>query len=501
MLDAVGARGLPLIVGVREEDRLGTVGLLNSLDSLDLVLGARDGKTVGVTLAWPAGLEVEDVRLARADLLEDVNLALDEGTGLGGGGVVVEEGVDVGTNKVNGATESGTVLLPDVDGLSGRDLAVVAGSGEGQLRGADETGKLAGGTIAALDSLITDDNNVDHIPLGPLGNSCDLRLSTRDAGAVDEDTDDHVQAVLSGTLTNVLETVAISGVDTDSGEALLLDDVDVLENVGLGLAATTVGIRRVGHAHAVATGGGRNGRGAGGSVGRSGRSGRAGGGRASRLVGIGEGRADIGDVGASGGHGLLRLGVGTRGERGWGRVDDDGARGDSGSRGGDGVGTSRRANVGRRLDDTGDGRSGRLDSSDRAGHGSRSLDNSRDTTEGVGATGHFSGSGTADSGGVGDGQGSGRDGVGTSGSEAGDARSGKSNRGSSRRGRFRDRGRRRLLWSRGRGLRSLSRWLRSRRAGRRDDQGNGRVAGRAQSGDSLGSDCGSWLRSLDGDDC
>lgn len=521
MLDIPGAGGLPEVIGVGEEDRAGAKGFLDALDGLALVLQTGDGHAVGVTLARPAGLEVHDLRLAGADLLENVDLALDELAGLVGGSVVVEERMDVGTDEVNGRAEGRAVLLPDVDGLGGGDLAVESGLLELLLGGSDEVGELASVARTTLDGLVTDDDHGDHVPLGPLGDGGHLLLSALNAGAVDEDTEDHLQAVLLAGLANVLETVAVGGVDTHGVEALLLDELDVLHDLTLALAATVVGVGGVGHAHAVATSGrlGRASRGAGGGVGGS-RSGGGGGNGLGRLaVAVGERRAHIGDVGTSGSHGLLRLSVGARRERGGSRVDDDRARRDEGSRGSNGVSARGGADVGSGLDDTGDGRSRGLDCGNGASHGGRGLDNSGDTAIGVATTGQVGGGSTADGRGVGHGHGDSGDRVGTSRSEARDAGSRELNRGRSGRGGLNlslrrsrglgalngsldgglDRslggGRRlrgldwRLHGSRGLGALSRSGGLgRSRRAGRRDDQGDGAVAGRAQSGDRLRGD-------------
>lgn len=506
MLNLPGARGLPEVVGVGEEHRVGAKRLLNGLDGLHLILRAGDGVAVGVTLAGPAGLEVHDIGLARANVLENVDLALDELAGLVGTSVVVEEGVDVGTDEINSRAERRAVLLPDIDGLGGGDIAVVSSLLELLLGGLDEAGELTGIAGATLNRLVTNDDESDHIPLGPLGDSGDLLLGALDAGAVDEDTDDHLQAALLSGGTNVLETVAVSGIHTDGAKALRLDERDILHNLGLALAATVVGVGRVGHSHAGATrwrlgeAGGGAGR-SGGGVGRS-RSSSGRGDRLGRLVAVGERRADVSVVGLSDSQGLLRLSVSARGERGGSRVDDDGARGDKGSRGSNGVGTRGRADVGRGLDDTGDGRSRGLDRGDGAGHGGRGLDHSGDTAIGVATTGQVGRGGTADGGSVGHGQSGRGDSEGTSGREAGDAGSRELDGGRSGSGRFNRSLGRGLGRSRGldRGL-SRSGRLSGSGAGRRDDHGDSGVASRAQGGGRLGGDGGGWLGSLDGDDC
>ena len=518
---------LPEVVDVGEEDGLLANFLNETLDSSSLLFLAGNGCTVGFTVVGPASLKDHDI-LARADLLQNAHRGASEFASLVGGGLGVEEGVDVGTDDIDGRAETLALLLPDVDGLSGGNITSVTGSFPGLLSGADETGQLANADIAVIDSLVTDNDQGDEVPLGPLVDGVHLLLGLGDTRAVDVDTNDHLQVVLFGGLADVLETVAVSGIDADVSEALLSNLGDVLQHGGLVLAVTVVGVGRVGHTHNVATGVARGGRGGsrsrgstkaeahadaqvqGGSAGGGGR--RGGHRRAGAAL-----RADVVVVGVGNSHGLLGLGVGTRGVGSRSRVDQHGAAGHKGGDGGNGVGASGGADVGSVLNDACHGGARGLHGSDGAGNGSRSLNDSGHTTNGVGAARDLSTGSTADGGRVGDGQGLGGDGVDTSGREAGDngggqfnygsagsggSRSSRGSRGNHRRGRgglnggcWRSRGlfgssRRGGSLSRDRGLcgrrgLGLGRGHGHRGTGRSDLDGDGAHAGRGDSGDGL----------------
>ena len=511
LANAQVTRGLPHVVVVREEDRVGADSVGDAHDGGRLLLGAGNGHTVGATLAGPARLEVDDA-LAGADLVQDSKLGLGELAGLLGGGVRVEEGVHVGAHPVDRAAQRGAVLLPDVDGLGRGDLAVVAGGRELRAARVHEARQGAGGAVAVEDGLVTDDDHADQVPLGPVDNVLDLGLGAGDAAAVDEDTNDHLQTVLPAGLADILEGVALGGVDTDVGETVLGDLGHVGVHGSLGLAATVGGEGSVGHTHAVALGLGAGSRLAGGCVlrgvgclrrslsrglrrarGRGGSSrGRL---RSARgLVAVGE-RADVGVVSAGDGHGLLGLGVGSRCDGLRSRVDHAGAGGNHSGRGVDGVGTRARADVGRGLNSAGDSRSRGLDGGNGAGHGGRGLHDGRDTTVSVGAAGNLGGGGTADGGGVSDGQGGRGDGVDTGGREAGHTGGGQRRR---RSGRGRRSARGSLAGgglaggSRSAGRRSLAG---SRLTGRRSDlDSDGGVAGGALGGGLLGGHRGGSLR-------
>lgn len=449
LLNVELTRGLPGVISVGEEDGLGADGAGNALDG-DLLLGnTGDGLAVGVTGVGPAGLEVDDV--LATDLLEDVKLAQSEGTGLSGGGVGVEEGVDVGTDNVDGRAQAGgTILLPDVNRLGSSDLTSVTGRLEGGLGGGDEAGELGSGNVSAGDGLVTDNNQLNHAPLSPLGDGLDLLLGTGGTSRLNVDTEDNVHAVLLGGVADELQTAAVSGVDTEKVEALVGNNLHVLGDLILSHAVTAVGVGGEGHTVLAGTGetggaagsggsAGGNSRGSGSSdgSGSGSRSGDGRGGGQASASGVG---AVVGGVGLSHGDGGLGLSVGAGGDGGSGGDNHGGVAGDdSGGTGDNGVGAGHGASVGGVLNDAGNGGTSGLDSGVGAGHNSAGGDNGGDFANGVGTAGESGGGGTADSGGVGDGHGGGRDGVGTSGGEAGDTVGGQShvdggNRGSVSRG-------------------------------------------------------------------
>lgn len=259
-LDIKVASALPFVIGEGEEDRLLANFINQALDGSGLLLLTGDSRAVGVTVVGPAGLENKHV-LTRADLLKNLNLIVGEFTGLLGADLGVEEGVDVGTDSIDSRAERLALLLPDVNGLGGGDIAVVARLLEGFLGGADETGQLAHVDLAILDSLVTDDDQGDHIPLSPFAEGLDLLLGTRGTSVVNVDTNDHLQVVLTGCLADIFETVAVGSVDADMREALLGDVAHILEHFGLTLAGTIVGVGRVGHTQDVGGGVARGGAG------------------------------------------------------------------------------------------------------------------------------------------------------------------------------------------------------------------------------------------------
>lgn len=358
------------------------------------------GSVVALTLLGPTALQVEDV-VAGADLLQELELSSDEVTsGIGSGGGV-EEGVDVGTGNIdstaNGGGDSG--VLPDVESLGDGVRAGVATALA--LDDGDELSELSSRAEAVHNGLVTDDEELDNIPLGPGGNGVDLAL---DIGGViaatitlDKDTKDQVNAVLLGSTTNVLKSAAVSGVDTDDLETGVLELGDVGVNLISSLAVAsgrligsisdtivvvvaaeaTAGSHRLGlrsrgrlgglglGSSRCRVGGGRVGgcAGLGGLLsGLSGRrrrsSSRAGGAggcsSGSRSRGTGAGEGAVGDVvGLGDGDDLLGSSVGTGLVAGRDRVHQESGRGDHGGDGSNGVGTSSRADVGGLHNDAG----------------------------------------------------------------------------------------------------------------------------------------------------
>lgn len=506
---------LPEVVIEGEEDGAVTSLVGNGEQGSDLLDGAGDGKAVGVTTVGPTSLQVDSRRIqGRADTGQEVELLLDEATGVERADLGVEEGVNIATNNGDSTAENAAVLLPDVQRLSGGDMASVSALLEGRLGRGDESGERVDVNPTVHEGLVTDDNQVDNVPLGPLDEGINLGLSSGDAGLVDVDTDDKLQTdSLSGN-TDVLEAVAVSGVDTNSVEATGLDLSNVLLDVALALALAIAGVRRVGDTVALATLdlavvvssaglSGRNALGRGGSRSRDrsrgvdrGRGRGDGGGGRSAAGQTGAEGADVGVVLVGDSHGLLGLGVGAGGERGRRGVDQDGARRDVGGDGGDGVGASGRADVGGLLYDAGHGAARGLDGGHGAGDGGGSLNDGGDTTNGVGTAGDGSRGRSADGGLAGHSDGPGRDGVGARGREGGDGGRRES------RGRGRARGR-----SRGRGGHNAHGAVGSRRDGGRDLLGDGRAraarawAGAVAGGARAGLNGGNGGGARDGDHC
>jgi hypothetical protein len=246
LLDVELASILPRLVLVAEEDDLGASDLLNGLDGHSLVLWGRAGEAIAVAGVGPAGFHDVGV-LAGADLLKLSDLLGDEVAGLVGGDLGVEEGVQVGGNDVDDTAEGGAVLLPLSEGLGGGDGAGVASLDEEGLGLSDVGGEVGGGAPAVVDGLVTDNDQLDEVPLAPVDDVPDLFLGSLDALLVNEDAEDELHAVVSCGLAGVLESVAVSAVDADGGEALAGHDGEVLGDSGGILAVSGGGVGRVGH--------------------------------------------------------------------------------------------------------------------------------------------------------------------------------------------------------------------------------------------------------------
>lgn len=417
MLTVAAARRLPHVILEREKDAgvtsLGTDGL----NGLSLQGGATAGLTIAVTLAGPAGLQVDDL-VAGANGLQELHLLLDEGTGARGHDVGVEVGVDVSTSDVNlTANGGGDILsLPDVERLRDGVRSLVTGAFA--LDNLDKLGKLVGSAAAVHDGLVTDNHEADHVPLSPLGDGVNLLLDIGRAGrarALDEDTNDHAHAVLLASGSNGLIGVAVSRVNTDGAETSLLEGGNVLVDLASRLAVTAVRsvgsvgntVKVVGAAEA-ARGLARLGSRLRSRL-RSGLGGRLRsrlGGRSGSLSGqTNAGERAVGDVASlSDGDNLLGSSVGTGVVAGRGRVHDDGLLSDGGGVRVDRVGTGAGADVGGHDDNAGGNVFAGAHGGDGASDGGGGLDNGRDTTDGVSAGGNLGGGSAADGGGLSDGE-------------------------------------------------------------------------------------------------
>lgn len=336
--------------------------------------------------------------------------------------------MDIGTSKVDDRAKSrGHVLaLPDVESLGNGDETRVF-TGALALDSNNEVLELLGRAVVVHNGLVTDDEKLDEIPVVPCSELVDLLLDIGSvdgaARALDEDTDNHLQAVLLAGISDILESVAVSRVDSDVDEASLLDGGNININLAGTLAlAIAADIRSVGDAHVViralqaASRGGLlgslgslDGRGRGRSLGLHRGGSRSRGGGWETLAGE---RANGNVAGLGDGDDLLGSSVRAGLIGGRSRIDDDGLLADRGGDGSNGVSTSAGADVGG-LDNGagGDGAAG-VNGSDRASDGGSSHDNSRHATNGVSARGNLGRSGIANSGGLRDCDGCRREGVG-----------------------------------------------------------------------------------------
>lgn len=427
---------LPLIVVVREEDRLATEGGADTSHGDSLLLWTRASSSVAATGGWPSDLQV-DTLLAWAKGVDNVELVLGKLTAGLGSDIAVEEWVDVGSHNVDDVAEDTGVLLKDVQWLSGGDWAVVTGRLEDLLGVGDETSELTWGAEAGEESLVTDDNKGDDIPVWEVGKVVNLWLGSWDTIGLDEDTDDQVESVLLAAVGNVLEAVAVSlvsRVEADSGESLGLDISEITGDLISALALAINGVWGVGKSPVVSvvtegwtSGWWRDNLGlwlwcwwwslldnwglnnwswrwlldnwswwwwswSGGWLSWD------------RDTLAGE-WADVDKVGLGNGDNLLWVGVGTWSVGSWSWVDEDGGLLNDGGRWGDSVSTGLWADKGSLLDDRGDDTIGGLNSCDWANNGSSSLDNGGDTAVGVGSGWNAGGGSLADGGLLGHGDG------------------------------------------------------------------------------------------------
>lgn len=237
---------LPLIILIREEDGLVTALLANGLDSLELLRLSRAGLAVAVTLGGPAALQIDGL-VTRANLAQDLELVSNEITGRLGADIGIEVRVDVGTGDANDIANGSLDIrsLPDVQSLSNGIWTLVTATLA--LDGKNKLTKLGRRAEAVHDSLITSNEKLDHVPLGPLGQTVNLLLDVRVAvsalaTSLDENTNNHLEAVLLASRGDGLESVAVSGVNTDNIETALLELSNILVNLTSRLALSVCGL-------------------------------------------------------------------------------------------------------------------------------------------------------------------------------------------------------------------------------------------------------------------
>lgn len=222
---------LPEVILEGEEDGLVTTGVTDGLDSLGLLLLTGASRTVALASRRPATLQVDDI-VTLADTGQELELALNKLTSSRGGDLGVEVRVDVGTSDVDNIADStlDILSLPDVEGLSDGVRAGVARAL--LLDNGDEVGELLGRAEVVHDGLVADGEELDLIPLSPLGEGVDLCLDLGGlvgaARRLDEDTNNHVNAVLLASRSDGLEGVAVGGVGSNDLEASLLQRGNVL---------------------------------------------------------------------------------------------------------------------------------------------------------------------------------------------------------------------------------------------------------------------------------
>jgi hypothetical protein len=101
-----------------------------------------------------------------------------EVTGLIGGNIRVEERVNVASYDIHDLTEDFDILLPDVKGLSGGARTGVSCARECGFAGGDERSEFASRGVSREYSLVTNNNELDEVPLTPSDDFGDLFLSS-----------------------------------------------------------------------------------------------------------------------------------------------------------------------------------------------------------------------------------------------------------------------------------------------------------------------------------
>lgn len=204
--------------------------MLDDASDCRLLLGhTRASGTVAGTSRRPSSLEI-DTSLARAKGVNNRELRSDEGTSGTSVNVSVEERMDVAADNVNDSAESAGIFLPDVERLSGGAWSRVSGASERGLARRDEGCELAGGSVSGENTLVSDNDEFNERPFTPCNDVSDLLGGARNTSLRNEDTEDHLEAGSLASSTDVLETRAVSAVDTDGGESLRLDEGNISED-------------------------------------------------------------------------------------------------------------------------------------------------------------------------------------------------------------------------------------------------------------------------------
>ncbi len=242
---------LPEIILEREQARLGTDLLHDSLHSGLLLLGTGYSIAIWVSSAGPANLGnvLALGRSAGANLGSLLKLLESKVTGLVSGHRRCEVGLHLNGEDVNVVAERGTLLLPGTDGFGGSDSNVFGEAAALKL-GADvvDVGGELGGLAVVVEHAFVSDNDHGDIVLGRVV----LDVGELGVGVVGEwslavgvevDAVDDLEVVLLACRDNILENAAVGAVGADGSETEVRNLLDIgLDIIGtLAIAVGSVG--------------------------------------------------------------------------------------------------------------------------------------------------------------------------------------------------------------------------------------------------------------------
>jgi hypothetical protein len=187
LLTSKRTRVLPVVIHKRKHNRLPSCRLGDQCHSCGLIIWAWACNSVARACTRPSSLKIDTV-FTCAERVYNSELRGDEITGLIGGNIRVEERVNVTSYDIHDLTEDIDIFLPNVKGFSGGARTGVPCARECGFARGDERSELAGGSVFGEYSLVTDNNQLDEVPLTPGNDVSDLLLSSRAAGGGDEDT-------------------------------------------------------------------------------------------------------------------------------------------------------------------------------------------------------------------------------------------------------------------------------------------------------------------------
>lgn len=257
MLSAEGAVkvGLPQVVVGGEEDEASSIdGALQAGDGSGLISLAGDSGTIGVTLGRPAGLcDHGGLSACGLDRCEGVGSPGTSTTSCDAG---VEEGVSVDRGVVGGFAE----LRVREDGtpcVNGHNVASVAGGAEEGACGVDGGDDLSNGSFTRVDEFVADADGVEVVPVtaGVGDDGLDLGVDLGDV----VDTGEELHALCHGGRTDRVELVTVDTVHANKD--VFSKCLEVIVDLGLGLAASVGVVWRIGQTVARRRAGAGSGRG------------------------------------------------------------------------------------------------------------------------------------------------------------------------------------------------------------------------------------------------